>query len=62
VGNEKDSELMYQIVLGMSNQILTTHLSRIVHFVFSLGARRSPMAITASVASGVDFDPPPRML
>ena len=30
VGIEKNFESMYQIVLGMSNQFLTTHLSRIV--------------------------------
>ena len=37
---EKNSESMYQIVLGMSNQFLTTHLSRIVRCRVLVGSQK----------------------
>jgi hypothetical protein len=40
VGIEKNFESMYQIVLGMSNQFLTTHLSRIVRCRVLVGSQK----------------------
>ena len=40
VGIEKNFEPMYQIVLGMSNQFLATHLSRIVRCRALVGSQK----------------------